>query len=689
MSLEFSIETSRQTQTRQGVLEAFWRSLLSAGEAAALLSGLAEALSSLTGCAAVAYCLDPDSGELTAVGSLHAPGLCAPRPEALEFPEAAAPLRLDLSAAPDSTSWGEFIAVNRAALEGSGWRLAWALPAAGRLAALVFLCAGTRLQRRSARTAAELALRAAVLGLERLAAREQVRRASFEYRLKLLEIETLRDVGVALGGLLDLDCLCRELLARAASLLNAERAAVLLAPVADSSGESVPLAVKESFNLEPGQAEALEQFVRGSLIADLSGGLALRLNLPGALPSATGCGKLLAAPVRHKGVLLGALLAADKEGRHGARPDFDPEDEGLLTAIANFAGAAVSNANLYRSVNEIRRYNESILASIASGVITTGAGGKIVSFNASAAAIFGLEPAAAAGLSLEQLFASIGCPGLPERLRPALERGVAFQETSLRGVRPDGAELVLNVSAAALLDEESGGVRGLVVSVENISEPARVREMLKRYVSPEVAEAALSGGRIPGLGGELREVTVLFADIRGFTALAEARAPDEVVELLNRYYNLMIEVAFSFKGTVDKIVGDEIMVLFGAPVAFPDDNRRAALCALAMLRELERFNRERRGPGQPPLEAGIGLGRGTVIFGNIGSRRRMDYTVIGDTVNLASRLVAVARPGQIVVSDSVAESLGAQFSLQELGRLHLKGRREPVLAWSLTDGPRQ
>ncbi len=689
MSLEFSIETSRQTQTRQGVLEAFWRRLLSAAEPAALLSGLAEALSSLTGCASVAYSLDPDSGELSAASELHAPVLCSPPTEALEFPEASGPLRLDLSAAQDDTAWGEFIAANRAGLESSGWRLAWALPAGGRLAGLVFLCAGTRLQRRSARSAAELALRAAVLGLERLAAREQVRRASFEYRLKLLEIETLRDVGVALGGLLDLDCLCHELLSRAASLLNANRAAVLLATPADSAGIRGHLCVKESFSLEPSQAVALERFVRARLLADLTEGQTLRLNTPEDLPAAAGCGKLLAAPVRHKGQLLGVILAADKEDRHDARPDFDPEDEGLLTAIANFAGAAVSNANLYRSVNEIRRYNESILASIASGVITTGTGGRVVSFNSSAAAIFGLKPSAAAGLGLEQLFASIGCPGLPARLNEAIGQGAAFQETNLRGVRPDGVELVLNVSAAALLDETGGGVRGMVVSVENISEPARVREMLKRYVSPEVAEAALAGGRVPGLGGELREVTVLFADIRGFTALAEARAPEEVVELLNRYYNLMIEVAFRFKGTVDKIVGDEIMVLFGAPVAFPDDNRRAALCALTMLRELERFNRERSGHGQPRLEAGIGLGRGPVIFGNVGSSRRMDYTVIGDTVNLASRLVAVARPGQIVASDSVAERLDAQFSLQELGRLHLKGRREPVEAWSLTDGPRK
>jgi adenylate cyclase len=298
-----------------------------------------------------------------------------------------------------------------------------------------------------------------------------------------------------------------------------------------------------------------------------------------------------------------------------------------------------------------------------------------------------LDGTAAAALGLEGFFKSIGCPELAEKLRPALENGIPCQETALRGRRTDGSELVLNVSAAPLMDETSGGIGGMVVSVENISEGARVKEMLKRYVSPAVAELALTRRGGLDLGGELREVTVLFADIRGFTALAEIRSPAEVVELLNQYFDLMIEVAFRMNGTVDKIIGDEIMVLFGAPLAFPDDTRRAALCALAMRRELERFNSLRAGCGEPPLEAGIGINRGSVISGNIGSSRRMDYTVIGDTVNLASRLVSAARPGEIIVSRSAAVCLDSGFSIQDMGSLKVKGRREPVEVLRLLDGP--
>lgn len=687
MGLEFSIETRGRTETRQTVLDRFWRSLLSAGDAATVLHELAAAFSALTGCETRAFRLDPDSGELFSPGRLNASSLIAPSLPARFFPESSGPLRLDLTVSQDNPAWNEFIASNREAIDRAGWRLAWALPAGGSLAGMIFLCAGSRIQRRSARGAMELAVRGASLSLERLAASEQTRRCAFEYRLKLLEIETLRDVGVALGSLLDLDCLCRELLARATSLLNTNRAAVLLTGEHDSTGNDPGLRIRETFNLDPEQADALEKFTADRLIDELADGHTLRINGPGELPSAMGCGKLLAAPVRHKGELLGAILTADKEGRHGALPDFDGEDEGLLNSIANFAGAAVSNARLYRNVNEIRRYNESILACIASGVITTGTRGEIVSFNTSAASIFGLDETAASKLGLAGLFNSIGCPELSEKLRPALENGIPCQETALRGCRSDGSELVLNVSAAPLLDDVTGSISGMVVSVENISEGARVKEMLKRYVSPAVAELALTRHGGLDLGGELRDVTVLFADIRGFTALAELRSPSEVVELLNQYFDMMIEIVFRMNGTVDKIIGDEIMVLFGAPLAFPDDTLRAALCALTMRRELERFNRLRASLGEPPLEAGIGINRGSVISGNIGSRKRMDYTVIGDTVNLASRLVAAARPGEIIVSRSAAVCLDRGFTLQDMGSLKVKGRREPVEVLRLLDGP--
>ncbi len=687
MGLEFSIETNKKTETRQTVLDRFWRSLLSAGDAATVLDALASALAALTGCETRAFCLDPDSGELFSPGRLHAPSLIAPSLSAQIFPESSGPLRLELTLAQDNPAWNEFIASNREALDRAGWRLAWALPAGGSLAGMVFLCAGSRIQRRSARGAMELAVRGALLSLDRLAASEQTRRSAFEYRLKLLEIETLRDVGVALVSLLDLDCLCRELLTRATSLLNTNRAAVLLTGEHGSTGNGPELRIRESFNLDSSQAAALEKFTADRLIDKLAAGHTLKMNDPGELPSATGCGKLLAAPVRQKGELLGAILTADKEGRHGALPDFDGEDEGLLNSIANFAGAAVSNARLYRNVNEIKRYNESILACIASGVITTGTRGEIVSFNASAASIFGLDETAASKIGLAGLFKSIGCAGLARKLRPALENGIPCQETALRGRRADGSGLVLNVSAAPLLDDSTGSISGMVVSVENISEGARVKEMLKRYVSPAVAELALTRDGGLELGGELREVTVLFADIRGFTALAELRSPAEVVELLNQYFDLMIDVVFRMNGTVDKIVGDEIMVLFGAPVDFPDDTRRAALCALAMRRELARFNSLRAGRGEPPLEAGIGINRGSVISGNIGSKKRMDYTVIGDTVNLASRLVSAARPGEIIVSRSAAVCLDSSFTLQDMGSLKVKGRREPVEVLRLLDGP--
>jgi adenylate cyclase len=180
------------------------------------------------------------------------------------------------------------------------------------------------------------------------------------------------------------------------------------------------------------------------------------------------------------------------------------------------------------------------------------------------------------------------------------------------------------------------------------------------------------------LGGKLCEVTVLFADIRGFTSLSEQLTPQQVVEMLNGYFDLIIDVVFRYNGTVDKIVGDEIMVLFGAPFPSDDDTNRAVHCAMDMLDTLESFNVQRGKRGESPLQIGIGLNRGGVISGNIGSTRHMDYTVIGDAVNLASRLVDNASPGQILMTRSVVDGLRDGFGSRRIGEISVKGKQKPV-----------
>ncbi len=213
---------------------------------------------------------------------------------------------------------------------------------------------------------------------------------------------------------------------------------------------------------------------------------------------------------------------------------------------------------------------------------------------------------------------------------------------------------------------------------KQLEREAVTRERFRRLLSPAIAEQVLSGAVEVAQGGELRETTVLFADIRGFTSLAEASSPQAVVEALNAYFERMVEIVFLHEGTLDKFVGDEIMALFGAPVSHSNDPVRAVTAALQMQEALVAFNEERAGSEVPPFEIGVGINTGEVVAGYIGSSQAMEYTVIGDPVNTGARLCAIARPGQILISEPTLAQLGNAFDVQELPEAKLKGKAKPL-----------
>lgn len=204
------------------------------------------------------------------------------------------------------------------------------------------------------------------------------------------------------------------------------------------------------------------------------------------------------------------------------------------------------------------------------------------------------------------------------------------------------------------------------------------RQALERYLSPTIAEKILANPDEIHLGGENQTVTVLFSDIRGFTRMSEHMEPHAVVELLNEYFTEMTDAIFDSGGTLDKYLGDGIMALYGAPIPKADDALRAAKTAMEMQRSLAALNREWESKGQQPLRMGVGINTGTVTAGNIGSTKRMDYTVIGDAVNLASRLCSNAAPGQILVSDSTYLQLNGRIQGRRLDPIRVKGKETPV-----------
>lgn len=207
---------------------------------------------------------------------------------------------------------------------------------------------------------------------------------------------------------------------------------------------------------------------------------------------------------------------------------------------------------------------------------------------------------------------------------------------------------------------------------------AIARNNLSRLLSPNLVEEVVKGRVALEKGGQLRQATVLFSDIRGFTATSERLAPQALVSMLNEYFEIMVDIIFQHEGTLDKFVGDEIMAVWGAPVHQDDHTERAVRAALDMMKALDDFNRFRVANGEDPIRVGCGINCGEVVAGYMGSTRTLSYTVIGDTVNTAARLCGHAEAGEILVSDPVRTKLGERLAVEERPPAHLKGKARPI-----------
>jgi adenylate cyclase len=218
---------------------------------------------------------------------------------------------------------------------------------------------------------------------------------------------------------------------------------------------------------------------------------------------------------------------------------------------------------------------------------------------------------------------------------------------------------------------------------EEISRQDVERANLSRYLPPQVVDLITSQGGSVELGGVLQPVTVLFADIRGFTPLSEQMDAREVVDMLNDFFGVMTAAIFQSNGTLDKFIGDCVMALFGAPIPSERSPRNALVAAVRMQQQVARLGEERIQRGLAPIRIGIGLHHGPAVVGNIGSAERMQYTAIGDTVNIAARLVSRAEPGQILVSETMYKAAGGSDLFRDLGEISVKGRDAQVRVYSV------
>ena len=489
-----------------------------------------------------------------------------------------------------------------------------------------------------------------------------------ELNLKLLELETLFDISIAISSVLDIDDLAEDVLWRSVGILNASKGVFLRL-----KNNTPILHIAATFNWaqeNPLLSQNLKVFKD---IQSSSQGIFLSDKDKTGLQQKLKEKNLIVSPLMAKNKVLGYMVLCNKESRKGIEP-FNSVDLDLLTALSNQAAVAMENAKLFKEITKEKQFNESILGSIATGVVTINTLGEIDSINIAATKILNTKKKDIIGN--HYMFVFEKDETVVELITSSENKNKTVSDVNVP-LAVSSKDTAVNISVSPRVDPD-GKMQGQVIAFEDITDVNRVKNTFKRYVSKQVVDEILDNDSKLNLGGEKRKVTVLFADIRGFTSMSEKMQPEVVVSTLNEYFSEMIDIVFKNNGTLDKIIGDELMVVYGAPISAKDDTTRAVQTASDMQEKLKELNKDRRKRKEPLISVGIGINRGEVVSGNIGSREMMDYTVIGDTVNLAARLCSSAKPGQILVSDSVFIKTEKTFNFKKLEPLSLKGKRKRV-----------
>jgi PAS domain S-box-containing protein len=323
---------------------------------------------------------------------------------------------------------------------------------------------------------------------------------------------------------------------------------------------------------------------------------------------------------------------------------------------------------------------DNIFASIPSGVITTDINERVTLFNRAAEAILGISADSILGRPFT-LVEPISRP-LETLIRLVTEKQTMLAQ-EIESQLPVRGMVSLQMRASPLRDNGATTL-GVAIVVDDLTAQRRleaVREMFRRYVSPAVVDSLPSDPAKLKLGGQRRTISIIFADIRGFTQFSEKLDPVELVEILNQYIGIAVERILAEEGTLDKFMGDAIMGFFNAPLDQSDHTLRAARAALTMQAALDRF----RGtlPEQFQLKYGVGISVGEAVVGNIGTSQRLDYTAIGDCVNYAKRLQEHAMGGQILLSEAAYHNIKDQVIASALEPIQVKGRSAPERVYEL------
>lgn len=388
---------------------------------------------------------------------------------------------------------------------------------------------------------------------------------------------------------------------------------------------------------------------------------------------------ILCVPIVNKnGKTIGVTQVLNKRGG-----PFTSEDESRLRAFTAQISIALENAKLFADVQQMKNYNEAMLESMSNGVITLDGQEKIVTCNAAGLAILRSDAATMLGRPAQEFFTGPNT-WVVDKLRQVEENQSAGHMMDAPLIVGDET-ISVNFSVQPLLSVEKKRI-GWMLMLDDISGEKRLKATMSRYMDPSIADQMVANGA-EMLGGKNVTATVLFSDIRKFTTITEQLGAQGTVALLNEYFTMMVDCIQREEGMLDKFIGDAIMAAFGIPVPHEDDPDRAVRTAIAMMRELRVWNQPRIRDGKLPIDIGIGLNSDSVVSGNIGSKKRMDYTIIGDGVNLAARLESACKQygAHILISEFTYRALRGTYRVRELDIVVVQGKTKPVSIYEVMD----
>jgi len=496
------------------------------------------------------------------------------------------------------------------------------------------------------------------------------------------ELAALYEIGHAIGSSLDLTEVLNEVMDQIIRLTGAERSFLML--VDPDTGELEFRAARNmdretiaSSSFEISRSIVNQVATTGQPIVTTNAQMDPRFK---AQESVIGYNlrSILCVPLRYRGEVTGVIYADNRI----LTALFSDQDRDLLTAFAVQAAAAIENARLFESVSNAKALMDNIFASITSGVITTDIEEQITLFNRAAERVLRRPATTVIGTRFTDAL-----PTLESELRSLVDEvktsGMPVVELEKELSLPDQEKVILRTSVSPLKDGDDE-TQGIAIVVDDLTERRRLEaryQMFQRFLPPAVIERLPPDPQELKLGGQRQEVTSLFADIRGFTDFSSQHDPEALVEVLNQYLDIGARAVLAEEGTLDKILGDCVVAIFNAPLRQTDHVLRAVRAALEIQAGVARLHE--RIPRIYWLDYGVGINVGDVVVGIIGTEKQVNYTAIGSSVNLASRLQSAAAPGQILISHTAYQRVEKYVEVRQLPPMEVKGFREPITVYEL------